>query len=621
MAGRDLADMLEREAVANRAKHWVRAVTACNSKCLFCLDADTPRNVYLPREEVEAELRRGREALGADKVIISGGEASLHPLFPDFIRTAREMGYARVQTVTNGYRFADRDYYKLCMDAGLGEITFSLHGHTAALHDHLTQTPGAFDRLLRGMVRALRDPRGPIVNVDVVINKQNVGVIDKIVELCIGLGVTEFDLLHVIPQANAYDNRDDMFYAPREHLPRLHKVFALNRHPRFVVWTNRFPVSYLEGMEDLIQDPHKMLDEVNGRRFMVRNYLDTGKKLECRDVTRCVHCFIEPFCTTMDDVQRARRTATPSTWELGTVAGPADLRLPSPLPPGVDRLALHLAEGVTLTDLPLPSGLTLEISSDAPGFPATSAHPILPVVTAPAALDAALATPPGTPLRVVLDAATAPALLGRRDALAARLPDLLLVWPTREHLREAAAGDLRDPAAFFTALALPIAVTGLPACATPGARPVPDRPRIGWALFDAETGRIDIQGLARHHVRAGYHAKSERCADCAVSDRCKGFPINMVRDQGLRLCRPLGPESAGLIAHVTATWPDPLPRVADGRPLEAPAPSLPGYPEPAGPVDDPLALIAAQQDAARAARARARAAGDALPPVPFGPRG
>jgi hypothetical protein len=364
-----------------------------------------------------------------------------------------------------------------------------------------------------------------------------------------------------------------------------------------------------------------MLDEVNGRRFMVRNYLDTGKKLECRDVTRCVHCFIEPFCTTMDDVQRARRTAAPSTWEAGLVEQPADLRLPSPLPLGVDRVALTLGPGVALADLPLPPLLTIELSASGPLPTPPPGHTLVPVVTHPDALDAALATAPGTPLRVVLDAAMAPALLARHGALAARLADVLLVWPAREHLREAAAGDLRDPAAFFTALALPVAVTGLPACATPGARPVPDRPRIGWALFDAETGRIDIQGLARHHVRAGYHAKSERCADCPVSGRCKGFPINMVRAQGLRLCRPLGPESAALIAHVEATWPAPLPRVADGRPLEAPAPSLPGYPEPTGPVEDPLAVIAAQQDAARAARARARAAGDALPPVPFGPRG
>ena len=103
--------MLERELIANRKKHWVRAVTACNSRCLFCLDMDTPRNVFLPFEEVVAELQRGRDELDADKVIISGGEAALHPRFIDLILEAKKMGYDRVQTVTNGWKYADRDFY------------------------------------------------------------------------------------------------------------------------------------------------------------------------------------------------------------------------------------------------------------------------------------------------------------------------------------------------------------------------------------------------------------------------------------------------------------------------------------------------------------------------------
>ena len=133
----DRENMLWKEEIANRPKHWVRTVTACNSKCLFCLDMDTPRNVYLDEEEVKADLRRGREELNAWKVILSGGEATLHPKFPEFVRYAREIGYGRVQTVTNGVRFAEPDFFRDALDAGLGEITFSLHGHTAELHDHL----------------------------------------------------------------------------------------------------------------------------------------------------------------------------------------------------------------------------------------------------------------------------------------------------------------------------------------------------------------------------------------------------------------------------------------------------------------------------------------------------
>ena len=165
-------------------------------------------------------------------------------------------------------------------------------------------------------MRAIREDR-IIVNVDVCINKQNVPYIDQIVDLCLSVGVREFDLLHVIPQGAAFENRNELFYDPVEHLPRLQKVFRLNRHPSVVIWTNRFPVEFLEGLEDLIQDPHKMLDEVNGRRFQVRRYLDEGVPLECREKERCQYCFIEPFCNTADRVIERQNRAGWDVWWVG----------------------------------------------------------------------------------------------------------------------------------------------------------------------------------------------------------------------------------------------------------------------------------------------------------------
>ena len=50
----------------------------------------------------------------------------------------------------------------------------------------------------------------------------------------------------MIPQGVAFENRNELFYDPVEHLPRLQKVFRLNRHPNVVIWTNRFPVEFLE---------------------------------------------------------------------------------------------------------------------------------------------------------------------------------------------------------------------------------------------------------------------------------------------------------------------------------------------------------------------------------------
>ncbi len=568
-------DMLERERVANRKKHWVRAVTACNSRCLFCLDSDTPRNLYLPAADVRADLQRGRDELAADKVIISGGEASLHPEFVDFVRHARALGYDRVQTVTNGWMLARPEFYEDAVAAGLGEITWSLHGHTAELHDHLTGTPGAFDRIVAGIRRSVRDSR-VIVNVDVVINQQNVAVLDRIVELAIGLGVTEFDLLHVIPQAAAFEHRDELFYDPAEHLDVLHKIFRLNRHPGFVIWTNRFPVPFLEGMEDLIQDPHKMLDEVHGRRFQVRRYVDQGQPLDCRDPQRCVHCFVEPFCTSTDDTLERIASAG---WEVWTGDGP--------LPFGCTRRGVAVA---TTADLPAERPLYARV--DEPGPP--PAGDVVLAAWRPDQLDAWVGA---AAVDVELNRETAPWLLANRDRLDDRVR---LHQPSWETLAEAAAHDVRDPAGFFLALDHPLPTSGLAPCQAPGATLVEPRRILSADLFDPETGRPSVGGLARDHVARGYRVHSLRCRACRVRDRCAGIHVNMVRDQGLKLARPL----------VSGAWPDEadeqlqvcVSTVAHGRSTVPATPSLPGFPEPASAPEDPLALLARDKASQRARR-------------------
>ena len=559
----DREQMLWREAIANRPRHWVRLVTACNNKCLFCLDMDTPRNVYLGEDEVKAEILRGRTEHDAWKVVLSGGEASVHPLFPDFIRYAHEVGYSRVQTVTNGMFYGDKEFFSRVMDAGLNEITFSLHGHTAELHDHLVQTPGAFRRLIRGLVRALRDGR-PIVNVDVVINQQNVAFIDKIVELAAGLGVREFDLLHVIPQSAAYDNRDVMFYDVREHLPKLQKVFQLNRHPKFVIWTNRFPVAWLEGLEDLIQDPHKMLDEVNGRRFMVRNYLDHGTPLSCRQAERCPHCFIEPFCTTMDRVMEDQSAERWQVWD-----GPAADELPF----GCTQLALSWGEepperplyvrDAPASSLVVPDGSTLG---------ATTAEQ----------LAAWLPDPPAT-LEVQLNRDTAAWLAANEHG------PLHLHQPTWETMEEALEHDVADPRSFFEALSVRHRVSGLPACLAPGTELVEPTKVLSAELYD-DNGRLSIRELARYHVTDRYRSTSVRCDACPVVDRCEGLHINAVRAHGLGRVRPLaGSWAEDAQAQLVARWPEPPPRLSKAKPAVAAPPSLPGHGPPPPPVTDPLA--------------------------------
>src|SRR5262249_11442708 len=237
--------------------------------------------------------------------------------------------------------------------------TFSLHGHTAKLHDALVGTPGAFAEETAGLKAALAAGVF-IVNVDIVINKQNVRHLPEMLELFISWGVKEFDLLHIIPFGNAWSEaRDPLFYDLDGNLEHLQRAFAYARRPDIHVWLNRFPPPYAEGFEDLIQDPYKLNDEVRGRREEFDRYLSLGEKLHCREPDRCGVCYLRPLCDGLDDVLDARRA---EHVDVLRVAGP----IPAGTLPkaGAARVvARGLAEARALA-APLPAdiaGLELEL--------------------------------------------------------------------------------------------------------------------------------------------------------------------------------------------------------------------------------------------------------------------
>jgi len=507
------------------------------------------------------EIDRGRAEKGATRIVLSGGEASIHPRFHDAVRHAKQAGYRWVQTVTNGVRWADRGFFEAAVDAGLDEITFSLHGHTPELHDRLTRTKDGFVKLMKAMMRARRADR-VVVNVDVCINRENVEHLEAIVALCARVGVKEFDLLHVIPQGVAFEHRDTLFYDVDAHAPALRRVFALARRPDFHIWTNRFPLSHLEDMEELIQDPHKMLDEVGGRRVQFRRYLDAGTPIDCRDRERCPHCFIEPFCTALD---REVEALEQGAWDVWWVGDRVDL----PRPDGFARLGVEgvPAEGplwFVATDdpsLPLPPGSRRVLR--------TVAH--LEVFFGGQGGQAPPATPPhptDETVEIELGAEVCAWLLAHPEV--ACRPEVLLRAPTRSTMAASSA----DPewSTFFAALPPGARAAGLPLCQCPGARLEPALRVLEASRFH-DDGRLAIDATVDHYIASTYRAKSLRCRACPADAWCEGGHVQAIRAHGFRQLRPerVDPEEA---ARLAPSFPA-APRLRDGAPPRPPARRIP----------------------------------------------
>lgn len=280
---------------AQEKRYWLRLTRFCNQRCLFCLDRHAQTGGVLPLASLRRELAQARKQ-GYRRVVLSGGEPTVHPEFVSIVRMARELGYGHVQTITNGRRMCYPGFLRQAVDAGLGEVTFSLHGNTPELHDRLTRVPGSFVQAVSALRAALATP-GLIVSVDVVINRLNLPVLREHLDFCIGLGVREFDLLALVPFGDAWRNQDELYcdFKDPADLAQLHRALSLSRRRDLHIWTNRLRPEFLEGFEGLIQPPNKIYDELRGRRRAFARYLASGKTPSCEGEA-CAHCFLRDFC-------------------------------------------------------------------------------------------------------------------------------------------------------------------------------------------------------------------------------------------------------------------------------------------------------------------------------------
>ncbi len=526
----------DREEVASEPRLWVRISRTCNNHCEFCLDSDVQDGTFVPADEVRSEIDRGLEG-GATRLILSGGEASIHPEFLDLVSYGKAKGFRHVQTITNGRMFAYHRFAAKAVEAGLDEVTFSLHGHTPDLGDAMTGVPGSFAQTIAGIRNVVATGRC-IVSGDVVVNRRNVAHLRQILDLFVSLGVREFDILMVVPfgRASPGESGGDLLLDPAADLASLRDALQMARTPGIHVWTNRLAPALLEGFEDLIQDPHKLYDEVRGRRELLED-LARGRKMRCAG-PRCSHCFIHGLCSSMRESVRDLGRGVPGI--LRVVAGTARPHRAAMDLAARDRrvvwieardtdAAVEAARGLGGRDLWLairdPSGLVRAVGSGALRQPARL---MLGDERSLAAIDEIETRE----VLVAVNRSTASWLAGNGPGRPGRL---LLSYEPAGSVREAAARDV-DLGRTLPGLRADGHVN-IPPCLS-GRRSVTYEDPFDLAVLGKD-GRVDPDAFGDHFIRWKYRDKSLRCRGCRLDRRCRGIHINLARHAGLGILSPV----------------------------------------------------------------------------------
>jgi cyclic pyranopterin phosphate synthase len=109
-----------------------------------------------------------------DRVIFASGEPTLNPDLIKYVKHAKKVGFKKIAVISNGRRYAYKNFCLDLISAGVNEFIISLHGHEKSIHEFLTRAPGSFDQTVRGLTN-ISDQRHRLSKILIshVVNKKN----------------------------------------------------------------------------------------------------------------------------------------------------------------------------------------------------------------------------------------------------------------------------------------------------------------------------------------------------------------------------------------------------------------------------------------------------------------
>ncbi|MFY9943827.1 MAG: radical SAM protein [Desulfobacterales bacterium] len=176
-----------------------RAVTLavtnrCNLSCRHCWPVSGPdeKLSQVPRDQV-SRLIEGFAALGAEKIVITGGEPLTHPDWFDLLSFAcSRPGVEEVRLQTNAILItpAHVDAFLSLKDQGL-IIQTSLEGATAVPHDRVRGS-GSFDLTMQGLRRLQKSGMAPRVCITFTEMQHNFEDIPGLLKIADDMGIGQF---------------------------------------------------------------------------------------------------------------------------------------------------------------------------------------------------------------------------------------------------------------------------------------------------------------------------------------------------------------------------------------------------------------------------------------------
>ncbi len=278
---------------------YLQINTNCNQKCVFC---NRPPINYNPRvyslTEVGKEIRKLRRNKDITRIILTGGEPTLHPQLAEIIKEGKKSGFG-VEIQTNGTTFAKKEL-AVWKKAGLNIINFAFHSHKEKISNKLRGVNYGFEKIIEN-IHAARD-QGFEIHLVHVINSLNYKSMPVFVDFVHSLKLKNFylNLSLVVPDGWAWENR---WIIPKsaDIGPYLRRACekCVEYDIRFDI-SEIVPLCLVKGFESHAVSTNFRLKGLNilddyyqGERIL--DFSDPGEEMAAK-ASQCVKCTMNSIC-------------------------------------------------------------------------------------------------------------------------------------------------------------------------------------------------------------------------------------------------------------------------------------------------------------------------------------
>jgi radical SAM protein with 4Fe4S-binding SPASM domain len=196
---------------------------ACDQPCTHCGSRAGEARAHEIGRARALEVVKELAAMGAEEVVLIGGEAYLHDAFIDVIAALREAGIR--PTMTTGGRGVTPDLARAMKSAGMYSVSVSIDG-VEATHDLMRACRGSFASATAAL-DALHDA-GITVAANTNVNRLNVKDLESLYEHLRAHHVRSWQVQLTAPLGRAAD-RADMLLQPWDLIELVPRVAALKK--------------------------------------------------------------------------------------------------------------------------------------------------------------------------------------------------------------------------------------------------------------------------------------------------------------------------------------------------------------------------------------------------------